>query len=75
MSGNNDMVSVVDDEESMIKYLREKIIGRPTIFSLGGDVPIDDHTPPIKKANSQDGLNDVVLISTSSNDTTNQTVT
>ncbi|CAF3907104.1 unnamed protein product [Rotaria sordida] len=56
----------------MIKYLREKIIGRPTIFSLGGDAPIDDHTPPIKKANSQDGLNDVVLISTSSNDTTNQ---
>ncbi|CAF4328598.1 unnamed protein product, partial [Rotaria sordida] len=58
--------------ESMIKYLREKIIGRPTIFSLGGDAPTDDHTPPIKKANSQDGLNDVVLISTSSNDTTNQ---
>ncbi|CAF4023858.1 unnamed protein product [Rotaria sp. Silwood2] len=56
----------------MIRYLREKIIGRPAVFSLAGDLPIDDHAPPIKRANSQDGLNDVVLISTTSNDTTNQ---
>ncbi|CAF0996749.1 unnamed protein product [Rotaria sp. Silwood1] len=56
----------------MIKYLREKIIGRPAVFSLAGDIPIDDHTLPIKKTNSQDGLNDVVLLSTTSNDTTNQ---
>jgi hypothetical protein len=29
-------------EESMIKYFREKIIGRPGVFSRAGDLPIDE---------------------------------
>jgi len=67
MSGNYEMVSIVNDEESMIKYLREKIIGRPAVFSRAGDIPIDDNMPPIKRTNSQNSLNDIT-----SNDTTTQ---
>ncbi|CAF2188070.1 unnamed protein product [Rotaria magnacalcarata] len=54
----------------MIKYLRDKIIGRPAVFSHAGDLQIDDHLPCLNKTNSQNGLNETILIN--SNDATSQ---
>ncbi|UJR14801.1 hypothetical protein I4U23_001788 [Adineta vaga] len=71
MSENDHLASEVDDEESMIKYLREKIIGHPAVFSRAGDLPIED-IPPIKRTNSQSSLNDLISTSTVSNGTTSQ---
>jgi hypothetical protein len=59
-------------EESMIKYFREKIIGRPGVFSRAGDLPIDDTIPSIEKTNSQNSLTDIISTSTTSNDPTTQ---
>jgi hypothetical protein len=56
----------------MIKYFREKIIGRPGVFSRAGDLPIDDTIPSIEKTNSQNSLTDIISTSTTSNDPTTQ---
>ncbi|CAF0911855.1 unnamed protein product [Adineta ricciae] len=55
----------------MIKYLRDKIIGHPAVFSRAGELPIED-MPPMKRTNSQNSLNDLMSASTISNDTTSQ---
>ncbi|CAF1280605.1 unnamed protein product [Adineta ricciae] len=71
MSENDRMVSEVDDGDIMIKYLRDKIIGHPAVFSRAGELPIED-MPPMKRTNSQNSLNDLMSASTISNDTTSQ---
>ncbi|CAF1453844.1 unnamed protein product, partial [Adineta steineri] len=55
----------------MIKYLREKIIGHPAVFSRAGDIPIDDNISSMQRTNSQNSLNDIMSITTNSNDSTN----
>ncbi|CAF1446142.1 unnamed protein product [Adineta steineri] len=55
----------------MIKYLREKIIGHPAVFSRAGDIPIDDNISSMQRTNYQNSLNDIMSITTNSNDSTN----
>jgi hypothetical protein len=52
----------------MIKYLRERITGRPAVFSSAGDLPFDENFLSIKKTHSQNSLTDVMSINMNLND-------
>jgi hypothetical protein len=58
----------------MIKYLRDKITGRPAAFSPADDLPFEDNLPPIKTTHSQNSLNDIISISLNSNLNDDQTI-
>lgn len=53
----------------MIKYLRDKITGRPAVFSRVGDLPIDENLSSMNKSDSQNSLTDL-----SSNDQIQSTI-